>query len=113
MLQGGDAEAHLLGDAEELENLVGPIAVRVDQSLALQDLDQRLELEVPPGSDEPFRAGALLLFVLLPFLLVGAGPRKGLPDDVDDPHPRLRVACGRALPSRTLRVLSHRELDPG
>ena len=48
VLQRRDPHVELFGDAEELKDLVGAIAVRMDESLAIQDLDDGLELVVFP-----------------------------------------------------------------
>ena len=51
VLQRGDAEAEFLGDAQQLQDLVGAVGVRVHEALALEHLDQRLELEVARRRD--------------------------------------------------------------
>ena len=46
VLEGRDLEAELVGEANEHQDLVGAIAVRVHETLALEDFDQRLELQI-------------------------------------------------------------------
>ena len=48
VLERGDLEAELVGDAEQHQDLVGAIRMRVDEALAFEDLDERLELQVAP-----------------------------------------------------------------
>ena len=49
VLEGRDLEAHLLGETDHHQDLVGAVAVGVHQPLAFEDLDQRLELQIALG----------------------------------------------------------------
>ena len=55
VLEGRDLEAELVGDPQQHQDFVGAIGVRVDQPLALEDLDQRLELQIAarPATSSP------------------------------------------------------------
>ena len=46
VLEGRDLEAHLVGEPDQHQDLVGAVAVRVHEPLAFEDLDQRLELQI-------------------------------------------------------------------
>ena len=74
VLEGGDLEAELFGQAQQLENLVGPVAMRVHQPLAVQDLDQPLQLEVTPWGHRRLAACRRSL-ESRPFRAVGLGRR--------------------------------------
>src|SRR5262249_10307806 len=88
------------------------------QALAFEDLDERLELQIPPRRRDRL-AGLLAPLVLLPRLLVGLRAREGVADHVLDAEPRARVARRAAALSpagaaaRALGVLAERELDAG
>ena len=61
VLERRDLEAHLVGDADQHQDLVRAIAVRVDEPLALEHLDERLELQVAPRRERrPGRAAFFL-----------------------------------------------------
>ena len=61
--------AEPVGDAEEHQDFICPVAVRVDFDVAGKDVRQGFEPEVPPGFGE--RVGRTLrLLVLIPLLLV-------------------------------------------
>ncbi len=116
VLEGGDPEAELLREPDELEDLVGPIRVGVDEALPLQDLDERLELQVAPRRDQILLAGLPPSPVLLPLLPVLARLDERLADHVHDAHPRCGITLGRPRrwrEIRALRVLAQREFDPG
>ena len=46
MYESRDPDAELLGEADHRQRLIGPVGVAVDDARALQQLDQRLELQV-------------------------------------------------------------------
>jgi hypothetical protein len=48
VLQRGDAEFEVLGDTQQLQDLVGAIGVRMHETLAFEHLDEWLELQVAP-----------------------------------------------------------------
>ena len=110
VLERRDLEAHLLGQADQHQDLVGAIAVRVDEALALEHLDQRLELQIAPRRQRG--SAGLVLLVVLPGLLV-RGARERVADHVLDAHARRRIAARAGRPGRwrMLRVLAERELD--
>ena len=92
VLQRGDPESELLRQPQQLEDFVGPVAVGVHQALALQNLDQRLEFQVPRGRPAA-PAGGFRLAVTRPRVPVLRGPRERLPDHVENAHPGRRVAA--------------------
>ena len=114
VLEGGDLEAHLLGDPDHHQDLVGAVAVRVDEPLAFEDLDQRFELQVA-ARRERVGVGGLGLLVVLPGLLIRLGARERVADHVLDALPRDRVAArpGDLRLRDVLRVLAEGELDAG
>ena len=112
VLEGRDLEAHLLGETDHHQDFVGAVAVRVHEALALEDLDERLELQIAARRQRS--AAGLVLLVVLPRLLVRLGAREGVADDELDAHARHRVAprAGGLADRHVLRVLAERELDP-
>ena len=60
VLEGRDLEAHLVGEADHHQDFVGAIAVRVDEALALEDLDERVELQVAPRRQHVLAGGLRL-----------------------------------------------------
>ena len=61
VLQRLDLEAHLVGESQQHQDLVGAVAVRVHETLALEDLHERLELQIARRRDDVL-AGGLLFF---------------------------------------------------
>ncbi len=113
VLQRRDPEAELLGQAHQLQDLVGPVAVRVHQALALEDLDQRLELQVAPRLGGAV-AGRRSRLVGVP-LLAGT-PRASTNACADHVHRRPCGSAGSAAHAGTaevgaLGVLAQGELD--
>jgi Tol biopolymer transport system component len=63
VLQRGDLEAELVRDPEQHEDFVGAIRMRVDEPLAFEDFDERLELKIAPRDRDTF-AGLLAASLL-------------------------------------------------
>src|SRR5208283_654228 len=120
VLQRGDFETELLGHAQQHQNLVGAVAMGVDQALALENLDQRLELEIATRREDALAAGVARL-IILPRGLILAGLDEGLANDVLDAHARAGIAQILGAAARwilaalagALGVLTERELDAG
>ena len=114
MLEGRDLESHLLREADEHQDFVRAVRVRVHQALAFENLDERLELQV---ASRRKRAAGLGFLVILPGFLVGLRAGERIPDHELDASACRRVAQGRVrrLPQEPwllLRVLAQGELDP-
>ena len=60
VLERRDLEAHLVGNPNQHQDLVGAIAVRVHEPLALEHLDERLELQVALGGTTSWPAAFFL-----------------------------------------------------
>ena len=123
VLEGGDLEAHLVRDVDEHQDFIGAVRVRVDETLAFQNLLERLHLQVFPWSRRRLRRGRALdrllriqrlhrRFVVVPLLLVGLGLEEGVAERHLDAHARRRIPLHRAGRARELGVLAERELDP-
>ena len=48
VLERRDLEAHLLGEADHHQDFVRAVAVDVHEPLAVEDLDERVELQIAP-----------------------------------------------------------------
>ena len=57
VLERGDVEAELVGQAHQHQDLVLPVGVAVDQPLAAQDLGEGFELQVAPRRQPRLVAG--------------------------------------------------------
>ncbi len=123
VLEGGDLESHLVGDANQHQDLVGAVGVGVHEPLAFEDLDERLELEIAArGEDRRGIRGIAVrglaaALVVLPVALIGLGARECVADDVLDPGARDRISARRLLltaaaEAHVLRVFTQRKLDP-
>ena len=112
VLQRRDAEADFLGQPQQHQDLVGAIAVRVDQAPALEHLHQRFELQVAPRRN---RGRVLLLACGIggPLGLVRPGPRERVANHELHAHAAGRIAARSLLAElpHVLRVLAQRELD--
>ena len=88
----------------------------MNEALALENLHQRLQLQIAARRHDVFSGPAPPL-VVLPILLVGLRPVERVADHVFDAHPRRRIAqrsvalAAAGAAARTLRVLAQRELD--
>src|SRR5688572_20511340 len=89
--------------------LVRTIAVSVDKSFAFEDLDERLELYVSTRRNVRF-----LRSEIVPRLFVIACTHKRIAHHLESSHPRPRITrrlAGLERLTRTLRILTQRELD--
>ena len=105
VLEGGDAEAELFRQPNQLQDFVGAVAVRVHQPLAFQDFHQCVQLQVASGRNQVSLASSAPALILLPLAAVLAGFDERLTDDVHHAHARGRVAAGRALGRGEIRPL--------
>src|SRR5437879_10685514 len=76
VLKSADLEAELLGNAEEHQDFIFAIAVRVNVAFAFQYFDERLKAQVAARRDEIFFSGSEALVVVLPRFLVIASLAK-------------------------------------
>ena len=56
MLQGADFETVIVGDMQEHQNFILPVAVGMDQTLAFEHFDQGFEFQIARGRDGDFAA---------------------------------------------------------
>ena len=96
------------------QDFIGAVAVRVDEALALEHFDERIQLEIP-ARREHVLAGFLFGVVVLPLLAIGLGASEGVADDVFHSLARGRKPLGVGLRLSTLAcdVLAKGELDTG
>ena len=112
VLEGPDGEAEILGEADEHQDLVLAITVAVDEALAVEDLDERVELEVAAGRHDAGSCRLLQVEIPLPLGLVLAGSGERIANDRLDTHTRLWVANLLVIaPVRLLDVLPQGEFD--
>ena len=118
MLQGADLESKLIGHAQQHQDLVRTVAVRMHVPLAFQYLDQRVEFEVALRFCNAFALGKACA-IIHPLLLILTRIGEGLTDDILNAHARRRIACRtsaaaanvRSRIASALRIFSQRELD--
>jgi hypothetical protein len=112
VLERRDLEPELLGDAHGGENLIGPIAVTVDQALALQNFDKRVELEIAPRRLRRCARHCVGLRHSGSTLAVGLRAPECVAHDLDHAHSRPRIArLALVVPVGLLDVLAESELD--
>ncbi len=113
MLESANFEAEFLGDAEEHQDFVFAVAMRVNVALAFQHLNERLKAQIAARGNEIFLAGSSALFVVVPGFLVIAGLAERATDGFFDAHARGRIAFRLAgnAEIRALGIFTERELD--
>ena len=85
VLQRADLESEVVGHAQQHQDFIGPIAMRMHVALAFQHFHQGLQLQIAARRDRLLVAIQFGL-VIAPFFLVGARLGKGFPDDVLHAH---------------------------
>ena len=96
MLEGGDLEAHFLGDPDQHDDLVLSIRMGVDQTFALENLDQGLQLQVAARRHRVGLGRIRQSRVSVPLAGVVAGAQEGATNRVGDAHPGRRVATRKS-----------------
>jgi hypothetical protein len=61
VLERGDPKTELVGQTDHHQNLVLPVRVAVDQTLAVQDLDKGVQLQVAARREGQFAVAVRLL----------------------------------------------------
>ena len=115
VLKGADLEAELLGHAEEHQDFVLAIAMRVHVALAFEHFHERLEFQVAARRNEIFFAGGNALVVVVPGFLVIARLAESAANGFLHAHACGRKAAGLAgnAEIRTLGVFAEGELNAG
>ena len=54
VLEGADLETVVVGDMDEHEDFILPVAVGVDETFAIENFDERIEFEVAGGGHYDF-----------------------------------------------------------
>jgi hypothetical protein len=90
VLKRGDSEAHFFGEAHQHQRFVGAVCVGVNETLPLEDFDERLELQIDARRQ---RVGIrrFRLVVVRPRLLVGLRACERVADDELDTVARRRI----------------------
>ena len=91
VVEGGDLVAEFLGHIDHLRHFIGPVAMVVDQDLAVEDTHKRIHRQVAFGH---VAAGAVI-FVPLALILRGLDPHFAGVSDIA--HARLRHIALRAI----------------
>ena len=113
VLQRPDFEPELVGDVEQHRDLVGAIAVRVNQYLPGEHIREYIQCKVAVGFGQLLASGGARPIVV-PSLGVLACSEKTFANHVLDAHPRGREARRASRLSwrvAALRVLAERHLD--
>ena len=106
MLKRADGESHLLGQVEQHHDLILPVAVAVHESLALEDLGERLKLDVVPRRHLLVALSSGQRLVARLRLAPGACRVERVAHVRLNAHASVRVAVRRSC-----HVLAERELD--
>src|SRR5438876_10512930 len=93
VLERGDLEPELIGHPKKHQDLVGAVAMRVDQSLPAQNLCESFQLQIFCGRYGWLvcRQGSFL--VLVPLLGIGTCFNQGVTYHVFNPHSSLAVGA--------------------
>src|SRR5207302_199693 len=115
VLESADFEAELFRNAEEHQDFILAVAVRVNVALAFQHFDKRLEAQIAARRNEIFFTGGEALVVVLPRFLVVAGFAKCAANGLFDAQARGRIPPGltRDTEVRTLGIFAECQLDAG
>src|SRR6266849_5158135 len=115
MLESPDLEPELLCHAQQHEDFVFAVAMRVHVALAFQNFDERVEAEIAARRNEIFFSRGSAFVVAVPGFLVVAGFRKSSADRFFNTHPRHRIAPRLAGDAeiRALGVFAKRKLNAG
>ena len=111
MLKRVHLESEVVGHADQHQDFVGAITVRVHLEIAMQDVDQGLEPEVATRR-ERVGIGLERRAVLIPLLIVFLCPREPVAHGEVHAHPRHRkpALIGRSGGTRARDVFTQREL---
>ncbi len=115
MLKRADLKTELLCNAQEHEDFIFAVAVRVNVALAFQHLDERLEAQVAARRDEILLAGSGTLVVVIPVFFVVTRFAERAANGLFHPHARGGISPGltRDAKVRTFGVFAKGELDAG
>ena len=111
VVQGPDAEAEVLRSTQQHQDLVGPVAVAVDDQLALHHLHEGVQANVTARRRRVLPTCSAGL-VLRPLRAVLGSALEGTVVDRLHAEPSRREAYSRSAPVRTFGVLAQGELDP-
>src|SRR5258705_11921483 len=108
-------ETELLGYAQEHEDFIFAVAVRVDVPFTFEHFHQGVELQIAARRNRIFLAGRDTLVVVVPGFFVVAGFGEGAADGLFHAHARGGVALRRAADAeiRTFRIFAESKLDTG
>src|SRR6202007_2485972 len=115
VLKGTDFKAKLFRNAQEHQDFILAVAVRMNVALAFQYLDERFEAQIAAWRDETFFSGSGALVVILPSFLVVAGFAKRSANRFFHAHARRGITLGLTgnTEVRTLGIFAECELDAG
>src|SRR4029077_17627001 len=115
MLESADLEAEFLRHAEQHQNFVFAIAMRMDVALAFEYFDKWIEPKITAGRDRFLIAGGNALVVVVPRFLVVSSLGESGTYRFFDAHAGSGIARRRSWNAEvgTLGILTKRKLDAG